>query len=135
MPPTLAAHILLAEDDPDHSRWATLVLERSGAHVTAVDNGFSAVEQATAAWQRGEPFDLIVMDVRMPRLDGLEATRRLRAAGYTHPIIALTACAMQGDREKCLAAGCDDYAAKPLLNGDFLAFAACWLPAKVVGAS
>ena len=129
------AHILVAEDDPDHSRWLRLVLERAGARVTAVDDGLSAVEQATAAWRRGEPFDLVVMDVLMPRLDGLDATRRLRAAGYPRPIVAVTACAMQGDREKCLAAGCDEYAAKPIAPAALVALAARWLPAGAVSAS
>ena len=114
LPKTLSARILLAEDDPDNRRWLSLILERAGAEVTAVVDGLAAVEQATAAWQRDEPFDLIVMDVLMPRLDGLQATRQLRAAGYPHPIVALTACAMQGDRQRCLAAGCDEYATKPI---------------------
>ena len=91
LPKTLSARILLAEDDPDNRRWLSLILERAGAEVTAVVDGLAAVEQATAAWQRDEPFDLIVMDVLMPRLDGLQATRQLRAAGYRHPIVALTA--------------------------------------------
>jgi CheY-like chemotaxis protein len=114
MPQALDAHVLLAEDDPDNRRWLTLILECAGVRVTAVGDGQAAVEQATAAWQRQEPFGLIIMDVLMPGLDGLQATRQLRAAGYPHPIVALTACAMKGDREKCLAAGCDEYATKPI---------------------
>ena len=82
--------------------------------VGTAENGRVALEKATLARRQGRPFDVILMDVDMPVLDGLEATRELRAAGYVGCIIALTAHAMAQDRERCLGAGCDDYASKPV---------------------
>ena len=108
-----ALRILLAEDNEVNRRLGVGLLESWGHHVTVARNGLEAVK----AW-RTEPFDLIVMDVQMPEMDGLQATRVIREeenrVGGHIPIIALTAHAMQGDREECLAAGTDDYVAKPL---------------------
>ncbi len=82
--------------------------------VSIAENGQQAVEMALTACAEAVPFDVILMDMQMPVLDGCEATRRLRDQGYDLPIIALTANAMVRDRAKCLAAGCDAFEPKPI---------------------
>ncbi len=89
-------------------------MEQAGAQVAVSENGELALETALAAREAGEDFDCILMDMQMPIMDGYEATARLRLVDYTGPIIALTAHATGHDREKCIAAGCDDYATKPV---------------------
>jgi CheY-like chemotaxis protein/HPt (histidine-containing phosphotransfer) domain-containing protein len=129
--PTEAAagrRILVAEDNPADSTLILRLLEREGCKVEVVPDG----EAALAALER-ERFDLVLMDIGMPRMGGLEAARRIRETernGAAHlPIIALTAYAMEGDRERCLEAGMDDYYAKPIRKSTLLAAIHAHLPA------
>ena len=116
-PDPLVRNILLAEDNVVNQRVARHLLEKEGHRVVLAVNG----KEALAAWRR-HPFDLILMDVQMPEMDGLEATAEIRRCETGSPIaiVALTAHAMPGDRERCLAAGMDDYLAKPISKADLL---------------
>jgi CheY-like chemotaxis protein len=109
--------LLLAEDNPVNQRVAVAMLKREGHTVTVVDNGADAVAAAA-----GTSFDAILMDVQMPRMGGFEATAAIREHERTTsvhvPIIALTASAMEGDRDRCLRAGMDDYISKPISRAD-----------------
>jgi signal transduction histidine kinase/methylmalonyl-CoA mutase cobalamin-binding subunit len=124
----LACRILLAEDGPDNQRIIAHVLRKAGAEVTIVEHGQAAVEAATAAATSGNPFDVILMDMQMPVMDGYEATARLRAQGYDGIIVALTAHALAQDRQKCVEAGCNDYATKPIKRNELLGLIRKYLP-------
>jgi signal transduction histidine kinase/CheY-like chemotaxis protein/HPt (histidine-containing phosphotransfer) domain-containing protein len=106
--------ILLAEDGADNQLLISTVLRKAGAEVVVAENGKIAMERVLAAVTGGEPFDLVLMDMQMPELDGYGATAQLRSRGYSGQIVALTAHAMAGDRERCIGAGCDDYLTKPI---------------------
>ena len=112
MPPL---EILLVEDNPVNQKVAQRLLEKAGHSVTIAGNGREAL-----AWLVSQPFDLVLMDVQMPEMDGLEATtairQRERETGQHLPIVALTAHAMKGDRERCLEAGMDAYVTKPVVQ-------------------
>jgi len=110
--------ILLAEDNELNRRLARILLERAGHQVVCAVDG-----QAVLNLLEQEDFDLVFMDVQMPHMDGFEATAAIRAnPRWAHlPVIAMTAHAMKGDRERCLAAGMDDYVSKPIRADDLLA--------------
>jgi CheY-like chemotaxis protein len=111
--PLTPLRVLLAEDNEVNQRIGVAMLRRLGHSVLVVENGLDAVEAA-----RTGAFDAVLMDVQMPEMSGFDATRAIReherTAGGHLPIVALTAHAMEGDRTRCLAAGMDDYATKPL---------------------
>ncbi|MEO0478906.1 MAG: PAS domain-containing protein [Planctomycetota bacterium] len=108
------ARVLIVEDGEDNQRLFSAFLKKAGATIEIAENGVVAVDRLTA-----EPsaFDVVLMDLAMPEMDGEEATKALRLQGFAQPIIALTAHAMEGDRERCLAFGCDDFASKPIRKG------------------
>jgi CheY-like chemotaxis protein len=120
LPSTRTLRILVAEDNAPNQKLVVTLLEQRGHRVVTVANGRDAVARAG-----DESFDLVLMDVQMPEMDGLEATaairERERSAGRRVPIVAMTAHAMAGDRERCLAAGMDAYVAKPLRPAELMA--------------
>ena len=110
----LTGRILLAEDGLDNRALISLYLTKAGAAVEVAENGRIACEKVLNAAKGGTPYDVVLMDMQMPELDGYGATSRLRSLGYKGTIIALTAHAMAQDRQKCLNAGCTDYLSKPI---------------------
>jgi CheY-like chemotaxis protein len=116
--------ILLADDNPVNCRIAVLMLEKAGHQIDVVNGGAEAIEAV-----RGKRYDLVLMDVQMPDVDGLEATRRIRALPIAHagvPVIAITASAMHGDDERCFAAGMNDYITKPIDRARLLGKVSEW---------
>jgi two-component system sensor histidine kinase/response regulator len=106
--------VLVVEDVKFNQLLIGALLRKAGARVELADDGAEGRDRALAAERSGEPFDLVLMDMQMPVLDGYQATRGLRAAGFERPIVALTAHALTGDRERCLDAGCTEYVTKPI---------------------
>lgn len=126
-PPTLRGRVLLVDDSPDIQRLISHLLTRAGAAVDLAANGRIALEMARSA--DGQPrYDLVLMDMQMPELDGYGAATELRAAGFRQPIIALTANALDGDRQRCLDAGCNDYLSKPVDRRTLIETCAKWMP-------
>jgi PAS domain S-box-containing protein len=123
----LSGRVLLAEDGEDNQRLIALLLRSAGADVTIVANGRIALEAVDWADAAGAPFDLLITDMQMPEMDGYTLASTLRARGATVPIVALTAHAMSDDRQKCLDAGCDDYASKPINRQALIATCARWM--------
>ncbi len=106
--------VLVVEDVKFNQLLIGALLRKAGAEVTLAGDGREGYDAARKADRDGQPFDLVLMDMQMPVMDGYDATRKLRAEGFARPIVALTAHAMAGDREKCIDAGCTDYATKPI---------------------
>ena len=121
----LPTHVLLVEDNLVNQRVAKAMLEKAGMTVEVAENGAVALEYLERA-----SFDLVLMDLQMPVMDGLEATRRIREEereGDGHlPVVAMTANAMEGDRDRCLAAGMDDYISKPVHARELYGLIARW---------
>ncbi|MFZ4826992.1 MAG: response regulator [Phototrophicaceae bacterium] len=109
--------VLYIEDNPQNMRLVRKILHMGGYEIIEAENGLEGVAKALS-----ELPDLILMDINLPDIDGIEATRRIRASDKTHsiPIIALTANAMQGDRERILEAGLNDYLSKPISKNELL---------------
>jgi two-component system sensor histidine kinase/response regulator len=121
------SRILLVEDNDINQQVARQILETAGGEVTVAGNGKEALEKARTA-----EFDAVLMDIQMPVMDGYEATKRIRQIDGLHtlPIIAMTAHAMKKDREKCLAAGMNDYVSKPVVPDDLYAVLSKWIKPK-----
>jgi PAS domain S-box-containing protein len=120
VPAAFHGRVLLVEDTPANQHLVCTLLSKAGLEVELAASGEEGCQKALCSADEGRPFDLILMDVQMPGIDGYEAARRLRQHGWQQPIIALTAHVMAGDREKCLAAGCNDYLAKPITRAGLI---------------
>ena len=101
--------VLVAEDNPSNQKLIAILLQKMGLEVTLADDGLEAIEQCGL-----QSFDIILMDMQMPNLNGYDATRQLRSQGVQTPILAVTANAMTGDEQKCMSVGCDGYLSKPI---------------------
>jgi CheY-like chemotaxis protein len=125
---SLSGHVLLAEDGQHNRELLKLFLQQAGLTVTEASNGRVALEAVQQAEAEGPGFDLALMDMQMPEMDGYAATRAIRARTTQLPIVALTAHAMTGDRRQCLEAGCDGYLSKPVKRQTLLSTVAQYLP-------
>ena len=112
--PLLGKQILIAEDGKENQKLISYYLQKAGADVVIAENGKIALNKIAEFQEQSKTFDVTLMDMQMPELDGYSATRTLREQGYELPVIALTANALDDDRLKCIVAGCDDYISKPI---------------------
>lgn len=128
--PKFVGNVLVAEDAPANQMFIKILLEKLGLNATITQDGNEAVQIALV-----QNYDLILMDMQMPNMNGYEATAALHEKGIKTPIVALTANTMTGDAEKCFAAGCDDYLAKPLDRDELLQVIQKYLPAKTTAKS
>ena len=110
----LTCRVLVVDDRHDVRFLTQRLLQKSGASVELASDGIEAIEQIRGRQTDGRAFDLVMLDMQMPRLDGYQTAARLRSMGFQQPIIAMTADAMDGDSERCLENGCDDYLSKPI---------------------
>lgn len=125
-PIQLTGNVLLVEDNHENQKLIAKSIRKTGLSVDIADNGKIGVERALSG-----NFDLVLMDMQMPVMDGLEATRQLRSSGFTAPIVSLTANALQEDKNSCFEAGANDYLAKPLDFNRFYDILSSYLPAAV----
>ncbi len=126
----MQGRVLLADDGPDNRTLIRCLLERLGLEVTTAENGQLALDAVERAQTMGTPFDLILMDMQMPVLNGYEAVRVLRGRGYTGPIVAVTAQALEEERIRCLEAGCDAFATKPITRQSLAAIGRRWITSE-----
>lgn len=119
----VTGRVLLAEDNPDNQRLVSMYLKKLGAEVVIAKNGKEAIEKTEK-----EHFNLILMDMQMPVMNGVDATKRLREMNYKQPIVALTANAMKEDIDTCIDAGCNDFIKKPISQNEFMQHITKYLP-------
>lgn len=129
-PPPFKADILVAEDHEVNRELFSLILGKLGLRVDEARDGQEAVEKATERLARSGTYDVILMDIFMPRLDGYEAAKELRKRGWKGPIIAVTASVLKGELDKCLESGMDAILVKPFRKADLEAILSTWLPAS-----
>eukprot|EP00913_Durusdinium_trenchii_P005659 g5277.t1 len=110
----LDCHILVVDDRRDVRFLSRRILSKAGATVSEAEDGEQAVAAVTESMKAGTPYDMVILDMQMPKLDGYQTAKALRELGYSRPIIALTADAMQGDMTRCIESGCNDYLSKPI---------------------
>ncbi|MEO0650276.1 MAG: ATP-binding protein, partial [Planctomycetota bacterium] len=124
--PLEGARILLVDDGADNRRLLSLYLTRAGAQVELAEDGRQAVDQVSGQDASERP-ELVLMDMQMPVLDGYAATAELRALGFERPILAVTAHALEDDRQRCLEAGCDDFVTKPVDRAALIERCEAWI--------